>query len=99
MVSWRPVNSLTSTGAEPAQCIDDVLHQHFGCRSARGNADDLGVVEPVRLDFAAVGDQIAGRAGLFADLAQPLELELFFAPTTRITSTSLDSSRTAVCRF
>ena len=72
MVSWRPVSSRNLDRAEPAQRVDNVLHQHLRRRSAGGDADRLRAVEPFRLHFAAVGDEIAGRAGLVADLAQPV---------------------------
>src|SRR5215469_4301517 len=57
---------------EPAQRLDDVFDQHFRRRRAGGDADRFGVLEPVRIELAAVGDQIARRAGFFADFAQPV---------------------------
>jgi hypothetical protein len=56
--------------AESAQRVDDILHQNLRRRSARGDADDLRVAEPIRLNLAAVGDQVARRAGFLAYLAQ-----------------------------
>ena len=59
---------------EPPQRFDDVFHQHFRRRGAGGDADGFGVAEPARIELAAVGDQIARRAGLLADLAQPVRI-------------------------
>src|ERR1700758_2164716 len=51
---------------EPAQGVDHVFHQDLRRRGACGDADDLGVVEPLGLDLAAVGDQVARCAVLLA---------------------------------
>ena len=99
MVSCRPVSSRNLDRTQPAQRIDDILDQHFRRRSTGRDADGVRAVEPFRLHFAAVGDQIAGMPASLPISRRRLELELFLAPTTRITSTSVESSRTAVWRF
>src|SRR5215475_1927855 len=58
--------------SDPPQGLDDVVHQHFGRRRARSDTDSTGVSQPVRIQFAPIGDQIAWDAGLGADLTQPV---------------------------
>ena len=72
MFSSRPGSTDTVDRTEPSQRLDHVVDQHFGSRSAGGDADRLGTLQPFRIKLAAVGDQIARNADLGADLAQPV---------------------------
>jgi hypothetical protein len=59
---------------------------------------------PFGFKFPSVRNQIAGNARFCPDLLEPVGIRAVLgaqdlAPTTRITSTSRSSSRTATCRF
>src|ERR1700761_2124140 len=49
---------------DAAECCDDVVDKSFGCRRAGGEADGVLARDPFRLQFAAIGQQIAWNAFL-----------------------------------
>ena len=60
------------TASIPRSAVDHIFDQLFRRRGAGGEADRLLAAHPCRIEFAAVGDQIARHAFLEADLAQPV---------------------------
>ena len=79
--------------------VDQLLHQKLRCRGAGRDADRAGALEPGEIQVLGAVDQVGRPAGGRPISRRRLEFELFRAPTTRITSTSRASARTAVCRF
>ena len=74
MFSSRPGSTETVDRSDPPQGLDHVVDQHFRRRGAGGDADGLGILQPFRVQFAAVGDQITRDAGFGADFAQPVRV-------------------------
>ena len=54
------------------QRIDHVPNHDFRRRGSSRNANNLDVMQPLPLYFAAIGDQVAGNAGFDPDFAQPI---------------------------
>ena len=86
-------------GAAP-QRLDQILDQRLGRRGAGGDARPPPRLRPSwdRAPPRCRPDSWARPSSRPISRSR-LELELLLAPTTRITSASLLSSRTAVCRF
>ena len=55
---------------DAAQRVDHVADHDFGRRGTRCNADNFDVLQPFRLYFTAIGDQMGGNAGFDADFTQ-----------------------------
>ena len=58
--------------SDAPQSLDHVVDQDFRRRGAGGDADGLGILQPIRVELAAVGNQITRDADLGADFAQPV---------------------------
>src|SRR4051812_39391151 len=71
MFSSRPGSTDTVTG--PPR-FDHVIHQYLRRRGASGEADGPGTFQPLRIELAAIGDQITRDTGLSADLAEPIRV-------------------------
>ena len=56
----------------PPKRGDDILDQTLRRRSTGGKADDTLAANPLRIQFAAVGDQIARNAFFATDLTQAI---------------------------
>ena len=70
MVSWRPVNSLTSTGPSRRSASITSSTSTSGAEAPAVMPTVSAPLNQSGFDLAAVGDQIARRAVLLADLAQ-----------------------------
>jgi hypothetical protein len=57
-----------------SQRIDHVADHDLRSRGAGRDTDDFDVAQPLRLDLAAIGDQVSGNAGFDAEFAQPVRV-------------------------
>src|SRR5690348_12955212 len=60
--------------ADAPQSLDYVINKHLGCRSTGSDADRLCALEPLRIQLAAVGDQVTRNPYFGADLPQPVRI-------------------------
>src|SRR5690349_8908555 len=56
------------------QRIDHVPNHDLWRRGTSRNANNLDVMQPLLLYFAAIGDQVAGNAGFNPNFAQPIRI-------------------------
>ena len=78
-------------GAKSPESMDNIVDRLLWYRGTRGDANRGFASKPLVPQLGAIGaDPISRRR---------FEFELLLAPTTRISSTTLASSRKAVCRF
>lgn len=73
MFSSRPGNTDLDRSDSPHR-FDHVIHEYLGRRSAGRNADVRRILQPFRIELAAVGNQITRDAGLGADFAKPVRI-------------------------
>ena len=60
--------------SDAPQRLDHVVDENLGRRGAGGDADGLGVLQPFRIELAAIGNQITRNSGFGADFAQPVRV-------------------------
>ena len=56
------------------QRLEHVVDQCLGRGGASGNPDRIGILDPCRVQFASVGDQVARYSLFFAYLAQAIRI-------------------------
>src|SRR5437763_9597073 len=66
--------------ADTSQGIDHVVDQNFGRRGARRYAHRLGVPQPIRIQLAAVGNQVTRDPDFGADFAKPVRVGTIGGP-------------------
>src|SRR5882757_839760 len=59
-------------GSDTPQSLDHVVDQHFRRRGARRDADGFRILQPIRVQFPAIGNEITRDPDFGADFAQPV---------------------------
>ena len=62
--SSRPGQHRHRNRPDPSQRLDHVIDKNFGRRGAGGDADGLGVLQPIRVQLAAIGNRDNSRPRL-----------------------------------
>src|SRR5262249_20228004 len=58
--------------SDPPERLDDVIHQNLRRRGTSSDPYGPGLLQPVRIELAAISDEIARDPGLGADFAEPI---------------------------